>query len=121
MIMAGAAAALTVIGAGMVRFPTPGDGSTSTGETAGTAAGTDGSTRSTTERGSKAKAMREVRYVRLRPGQKAPAGAKVIREAAPTPRIVVRRSAGSSVASSGTTRSTAPTRARVVTRTRQSG
>ena len=34
---------------------------------------------------------RPVRYVRLKPGQKAPKGAKVIKEAAPAPRVVVQR------------------------------
>jgi hypothetical protein len=49
-----------------------------------------------------------IRYVRLRPGQRPPPGARVIREAAPTPRIVIDRIV-------------MPQRTRVVTRSRQSG
>jgi hypothetical protein len=52
---------------------------------------------------------KRIRYVELKPGQKAPPGAKVIDRAAPTPRVVV-----------NTIR--VPVRVvRTVTRTRQSG
>jgi hypothetical protein len=51
---------------------------------------------------------RRIRYVRLRPGQRPPPGARVIREAAPTPRVVIDRIV-------------VPQRTRVVARSRQSG
>ncbi len=53
------------------------------------------------------------RYVQLKPGERAPKGAKVISGAVPTPRVVVTRIA----ARPATTRRVV----RVVTRTRQSG
>ena len=97
-----ALAALTVIGAGLVRFPTAADDSPAAGPS------TDAST---VRRDPGVTPERRVRYVRLKPGQRAPAGAKVIREAAPTPRVVVRRVAAPPQ----------PTSVRRVTHTRQSG
>jgi len=91
-------AALTVIGAGLVRFPVAADDPVAS-------APRDEKT------ASPVRGERPVRYVRLKPGQKAPRGARVIREAAPTPRVVVRRV-------------TAPAQqpsVRSVTRTKQSG
>lgn len=101
-IGATALAALTVIGAGLVRFPMAAeDPSAAEPPTDATTASRDGS----------GAVERPITYVRLKPGQRAPKGAKVIREAASTPRVVVRRVA-------------APARqpsVRTVTRTRQSG
>ena len=78
MVGAGAIAAATVIGAGLVDYPM--------------AVAEQPPATADQVREVKAKRVeREVRYVRLKPGQKAPKGAKVIREAAPTPRVVVRR------------------------------
>jgi hypothetical protein len=55
--------------------------------------------------------VKRIRYVRLAPGEHAPPGARVIREAAPTPRVVVT-----------TVRDRQPAVVRrVVVRTRQSG
>ncbi len=101
MIGAGAVAALAFVAAGLVRFPVADEVVTA----AATAPGT--------EKARATKEKRSVRYVRLKPGQKAPPGAKVIREAAPKPRVVVRLVAPA-----------APTATRTrttVTRTRQSG
>ncbi len=95
---AAAIAALTVIGAGLVRFPVAADDPVAS-------APQDEKT------ASPAKGERPVRYVRLKPGQKAPKGARVIREAAPTPRVVVRR----------VTSPAQPQKVRSVTRTKQSG
>ncbi len=95
-------AALTVIGAGLVRFPLAAD---------------DPVVPAPEPKVERAKqpVERPVTYVRLKPGQKAPKGAKVIRKPAPTPRIVVRRVAPVSQAAPR------PAPQRVVTRTRQSG
>lgn len=97
MVSAGAVAALTVIGAGLVRFPVVADEPVAIAPAAADAR-------------SKAQAKRPVKYVRLKPGEQAPKGARVIREAAPTPRIIVQRVPAPAQRS-----------ARVVTRTRQSG
>ena len=98
MIGAGALAAATVIGAGLVDYPM--------------AVAEQPSATADQAREVKPKQVeRKVRYVRLKPGQKAPKGAKVIREAAPTPRVVVRR-----VVVREPSRSTRP-----VARSRQSG
>ena len=98
MVGASALAAVTAIGAGLVDFPP-------------TAAEEPSSQQTATGAAKAEKAERAVRYVRLKPGQKAPKGAKVIREAAPTPRVVVRRVV-----------TPAPSRpARTVARSRQSG
>jgi hypothetical protein len=60
---------------------------------------------------------RPIRYVKLKPGEKAPAGAKVIQAKAPAPRVVVQWvSSGSSATTSSSTPQRAP-----VARTRQSG
>jgi len=97
MMGAGALAAVTVIGAGLVDYPMAVAEQPAAPDQAPVVKPTQ--------------VKREVRYVRLKPGQKAPKGAKVIREAAPTPRVVVRR-----VVVPQTSRST-----RTVARTRQSG
>lgn len=74
---ASAVAAVTIIAAGLVDFPL---------------ASAQSEPAPATDRGAGAgRAERPVRYVRLRPGENAPTGATVIREAAPTPRVVVRR------------------------------
>jgi hypothetical protein len=78
MMGAGALAAATVIGAGLVDYPMA---------VAEQPSATTDEARATAVK----QVERKVRYVRLKPGQKAPKGAKVIREAAPTPRVVVRR------------------------------
>jgi len=104
MIGAGAIAALTVIGAGLVRFPVSGTEASSV--TPGGA---------TTER--PVEATPRVRYIKLKPGQKAPEGARVIKRKAPPPRVVVRRVTVSAPSASRS----APTRPRPVVRTRQSG
>ena len=57
--------------------------------------------------------VHRIRYVQLKRGQKAPAGAKVIRGADPTPRVVVRTIPAR--------RTTTTPRRRPVARTRQSG
>lgn len=118
MVGAGAVAAVSVIAAGLVRFPATADdlaagGSQATAGEATAVAGKaakDRKKRKASKRDT-ATEKRPVKYIRLKPGQKAPKGAKVIREAAPTPRIVVQRTAPSAQRS----------KSRVVTRTRQSG
>jgi hypothetical protein len=61
---------------------------------------------------------RPVRYVRLKAGERAPAGARVIQEKAPAPRVVVR---WVSPGTSSTVSPATPTRRAPVARTRQSG
>jgi hypothetical protein len=103
---AGALAAVSVIGAGLVPFPT-------------TQAQAPTSAPVPAPAGARvAKVQRPVTYVRLKPGQRAPKGARVIREAAPTPRVVVRRVVVSAPARSTQTASRST---RTVARTRQSG
>jgi hypothetical protein len=104
----GALAVLSVMGAGIGRLPV------ASAEATPSSTGTDPAARSVTATRStdKTRVERPVRYVRLKPGQKAPPGARVIREKAPAPRVVVRWVPSAS--SSTTTR--AP-----VARTRQSG
>ena len=83
MVSGGAVAALSLIVAGLVRPPAaadPASGADTSGATAFVQA----------DPARKVKVERRVRYVRLKPGQKAPPGARVIQEAVPTPRIVVR-------------------------------
>ena len=104
MVGAGAMAALTVIGAGLVRFPV--SGSEASAATPGQAK---------TDR--QVEATPRVRYIKLKPGQKAPEGARVITRKAPPPRVVVRRV----TVSAPSAPRTAPTRSRPVVRTRQSG
>ena len=95
---AAAIAALSVMAAGLVRFPVS-DPVVADDPTTAVAA-----VRET-------KVERRIRYVHLKPGQKAPPGAKVIDAAAPAPRVVVTR-----------IQAPAPVRQRrTVTRTRQSG
>jgi hypothetical protein len=88
MMGAGALAAVAVIGAGLVDYPMAGAEQQASADNGASAAGASAA-------GASAAATvvieRPIRYVRLKPGQKAPKGAKVIREAAPTPRVVVRR------------------------------
>ncbi|MGD8683499.1 MAG: hypothetical protein PVG27_06105 [Chloroflexota bacterium] len=98
MVGAGALAAVTIIGAGLVDFPPA-------------VAEEPASAPAPTGVAKVEQVSRPVRYVRLKPGQKAPKGAKVIKEAAPTPRVVVRR-----VVTPAPSRS-----ARTVARSRQSG
>jgi hypothetical protein len=104
MLGAGAAAALALIANGLVAVPLTSD-----------AAATVPDASSTRARPRTAHVKQRVRYVHLKPGQAAPRGAKVIREADPAPRVVVRL-----VPSSRSVR-TAPMARRVVTRSRQSG
>ena len=103
MIGAGAVAALTIIGSGLVRVPVAGEEAVAQVEAT--------RTRTSLVR----KVERPVRYVRLKPGQKAPPGARVIQEAAPAPRVVVR------LVPPTRTTVASPTSRQVVTRTRQSG
>ena len=103
MMGAGALAAVTVIGAGLVDYPlaVADDPPSALTQTSPIQA-----------RPAKVKVVeRPVRYVRLKPGQEAPRGAKVIREKAPKPRVVVRQ-----VVTPVARQST-----RTVTRSRQSG
>lgn len=98
MMGAGALAAVSIIGAGLVDYPA-------------TVADSPAPARVETRTTRAERVQRPVRYVHLKPGQKAPKGATVIEAAAPAPRVVVRRIV--TPASSG------PTRA--VARSRQSG
>jgi hypothetical protein len=98
MVSGGAVAALSLILAGLVRLPTAAETTNATQ-----------ADRPAAE--AKVKLERRVRYVRLKPGQNAPPGARVIEEAASKPRVVVKYVA---------TPSQRTTRAPVV-RTRQSG
>ena len=116
MVGAGALAAMTVIGAGLVRFPVAADELVAV-ESKGSDRAEARQPKATRTRITSAK--RQVRYVRLKPGQRAPRGAKVIREAAPTPRVVILRVAQAAPAA-GAAQQPRATR-RVVTRTRQSG
>jgi hypothetical protein len=120
VVGAGAIAALSIIGAGLVRFPANADDAVA-GQTAVAAPA----------KGSKAASKRPVKFVRLKPGQKAPAGAKVIRKKAPPPRIVVIRAGTATVTSSRSSsarkspttrqRPKAPVAPKPVIKTRQSG
>lgn len=104
MVSGGAVAALSLIIAGLVRPPAAADPAAGADTASATAFALVDPAR-------KVEVERRVRYVRLEPGQTAPPGARVIREAAPTPRVVVRNIPAPS---QRTTR--AP-----VARTRQSG
>ena len=108
MMGATALAAVTVIGAGLVDLP-----SATAGDPVITGTGADSGATSTAPQTKKVK--QPVTYVRLKPGQKAPKGAKVIKEAAPTPRVIVRQVVRPAAA--GSTRQTT----RPAARTRQSG
>lgn len=81
MVGVGAVAALSIIAAGLVRVPLAAPV---------TADASAPVTPETPAEGRTVKVKRPVRYVRLEPGEKAPPGARVIREAAPTPRVIVR-------------------------------
>jgi hypothetical protein len=98
VVGAGAVAALSIIGAGLVRFPVNADG----------ADASQGAVAAPAKVKSKAATRRPVKYVRLKPGQKAPRGAKVIQKKAPPPRIVVIRSGTAPVTSSGSGTSRRP-------------
>jgi hypothetical protein len=75
MVGASALAAVTIIAAGLVDFPLAvADGPSPAPGVAEVE-----------------QPKRPVRYVRLKPGQEAPKGAKVIEEAAPAPRVVIQR------------------------------
>ena len=103
---AGTIAAVSIMAAGLVRFPTP----------SGDAIAADALSVETI-----ATAQPEVivqhrtQYIQLKRGEKAPKGAKVISGAVPTPRIVVTRIAARPAQTQRTVVR------RVVTRTRQSG
>ena len=94
-------AAMSVVTAGLVRFPVS--------ETADTAALAPEPPSAAREEG-----VHRVRYIQLQRGERAPAGARVIRRADPTPRIVVRTVPAQRHA-------TTTPRRRSVTRSRQSG
>lgn len=76
---AGALAGLSVMAAGLVRPPLQGAATDPT-------AADD---RTLAVAGPDVRIVKRIHYVRLAPGEHAPPGAKVIREAAPTPRVVV--------------------------------
>ena len=99
MVAAGAVAAVTIMGAGLVEFPLA-------------AAEEPSAVPAVQQTERTAVTRRPVTYVRLKPGQKAPKGAKVIKEAAPTPRVVVQRIVASTPSRSAS---------RAVVRSRQSG
>lgn len=114
---AGTIAAVSIMAAGLVRFPT-------TGDTSGDVIAADEAAADAPIIETLATARPEVRikhrtvYVHLKRGQKPPKGAKVITGKAPPPRVVVTRVPGKAA----TTRTTRPARRRVVvTKTRQSG
>jgi hypothetical protein len=109
---AGAVAALTVIAAGLVRFPVATDAVSSQAGSSQSGSSTAGAASTTP---ASATVLRPVRYVRLKRGQQAPPGARVIQKAAPKPRVVVR-----TIPAPTTTRPTTVTRP-TVTRSRQSG
>ena len=116
---AGTIAAVSIMAAGLVRFPA------ATGDTSGDAIAADAAAADAATVETLATARPEVRikhktvYVHLKPGQKAPRGARVITGKAPPPRVVVT----SIPAKAATTRTVRPATRRVVvvTRTRQSG
>ena len=88
---AGTIAAVSIMAAGLVRFPA------ATGDTSGDAIAADGAAADAAVVETLATARPEVRikhrtvYVHLKRGQKAPKGAKVITGKAPPPRVVVTR------------------------------
>ena len=96
---AAAIAALSIMAAGLVRFPVDDPAAADTGWVD-----------ETTAQVQNVRVEKRVRYVQLKPGQKAPKGAKVIEAAAPTPRVVVK-----------TIQAAAPAPKVKKTRTRQSG
>ncbi len=115
---AGTIAAVSIMAAGLVRFPV------ATSDTPGDAAAADGAVADAATVETLATARPEVRikhrtvYVHLKPGQHAPKGAKVITGKAPPPRVVVTTLPGRAA----TTRPRPATRrVVVVTKTRQSG
>jgi hypothetical protein len=108
-----AVAAASVTMAGMV-LPAWSSDASQSGPDGGIAKGAASAQAGRADRSAERAAGRRriIRYVQLRPGQKAPPGARVIRAAEPTPRVVV-------VASHSTATRRQPPR--VVVRTRQSG
>jgi hypothetical protein len=82
MVVGGAVAALALFVAGLVRPPAA--------DTADATGPSDGMTFGRPDATTNIKREPRVRYVRLKPGQKPPAGARVIQEAPPPPRVVVR-------------------------------
>jgi hypothetical protein len=96
-LAAGGFAALSVMVAGLVRFPV-----------ADPTAVADDVTDPAVTTAQQVRVEKQVRYVQLKPGEKAPRGARVIDAAAPTPRVVV-------------TRVVAQAAVRRVAKTRQSG
>jgi hypothetical protein len=97
----GAIAAMSIVTAGLVHFPV-----TDAADT--TSLGPDPMPVTNEQ------VVHRVRYVQLKRGERPPKGAKVIRRADPTPRVVVRTVPAKR-------RTTAATRRRPVARTRQSG
>jgi hypothetical protein len=83
MVGAGALAAISVVGAVLGHVPVIAE-SAAAPVISGTASGAATATAAGASR-----VERAVRYVHLKPGQKAPPGAKVIRAKAPAPRVVV--------------------------------
>ncbi len=107
---AGTIAAVSIMAAGLVRFPAPSaDAIAADGAADATSIETIATARPAVI------VKHKVRYVHLKPGQKAPKGAKVIAGAVPPPHVVVTHVAGHP----------AQTRRvvihKVVTKTRQSG
>ena len=115
----GTIAAVSIMAAGLVRFPA------ATGDTSGDVMAADGTSAGAPVTEILATARPEVRikhrtvYVHLKPGQRAPKGAKVITGKAPPPQVVITHVPGKAA----TTRVTRPATRRVVvvTKTRQSG
>jgi len=116
---AGTIAAVSIMAAGLVRFPA------ATGDTSGDVIAADAAAADAPVIETLATARPEVRikhrtvYVHLKPGQRAPKGAKVISGKTPPARVVVTTVPGRAA----TTRASrpAPRRVVVVTKTRQSG
>lgn len=79
-LTAGGIAALSVMVAGLVRFPV-----------ADPTAIADEASLAPVTAAQQTRVEKQIRYVQLKPGEKAPKGAKVIDAAAPTPRVVVTR------------------------------
>ena len=109
---AGAFAAVSIMTAGLIRFPM------STGDASADAITADAppSTETLSTARPAVRIKHKTVYVQLKRGQQAPRGAKVISGAVPTPRIVV-----TSYPAKAATARVRPATRRVVTRTRQSG
>jgi hypothetical protein len=98
-IGASAMAAVSVMSVGLVRFPATAPAADAVSDPGPTTVMAD------------VKINHVIQYVHLKPGQKAPAGAKVITPNAPAPRVIVTRASAPVLA---------PQR-QVIVRTRQSG